>query len=114
MILVIGGEGSGKRAYAESLGYEKKDMADAVMDERPVLFHLERMVFAQPERADELFAQLLRKEVVICNEVGSGIIPVMREERLGREETGRLCARLAEKAEKVVRLVCGIPVVIKP
>lgn len=114
MILVIGGAGSGKHAFVKSLGYEEKDMADGIMDERPVLLHLERMVFAQPEQASErLLAPLLRKKAVVCDEVGRGIIPVDRQERLGREETGRLCIKLAQEAEAVVRLVCGIPVYIK-
>ena len=30
-----------------------------------------------------------------------------------REQTGRLCCRLAQRAERVVRLVAGIPVTIK-
>ena len=113
MILIIGGESSGKRSFAKTLGYTEKDIADAVIDARPVVYHLERLVFAQPEQADALLDSLLEKEVVICCEVGSGIIPVDRNERLGREATGRLCVRLAQQAQAVVRMVCGIPTVIK-
>ncbi len=113
MILIIGGESAGKRNFAETLGYTEKEIADAVIDERPVVYHLERLVFAQPEQADSLLDRLLEKELVICCEVGSGIIPVDRNERLGREATGRLCVRLAQQAQAVVRLVCGIPTVIK-
>lgn len=113
MILIIGGESSGKREFARTLGYTNADMADAVLDARPVLYHLERMVFAQPEAAGELLEQLRGKEVVICDEVGSGIIPVDRMERLGREAASRLCVLLAKEASAVVRLVCGIPTVIK-
>lgn len=113
MLLIVGGEASGKRSFAESLGYTGADMADGVMDERPVLFHLERMVFENPEGADGLLPLLEGKEVVICCEVGSGVIPIERAERLGREATGRLCVLLAKKADCVVRMVSGIPMVIK-
>ena len=113
MILVIGGEGSGKRSFVRGLGYADKDMADAVMDERPVIFHLEQLVARAPEGADELAERLLEKDIVICDEVGSGVIPVERAEMVARESTGRLCILLAKHAEAVVRMVCGIPAVIK-
>lgn len=113
MLLIVGGEGSGKRTFAKTLGYTDKDMADAVLDDRPVLFHLEQMVFADPACTDELLPALEGKEVVICNEVGSGVIPVERAERAGREATGRLCVLLAQRADCVVRMVSGIPTVIK-
>lgn len=113
MILIVGGEGSGKRTFARSLGYREEDMADACLDGRAVVFHTERLVFARPEAAGELLDALLEKDVVICNEVGSGVIPVDRAERLGREATGRLCVQLAQRADAVVRVVCGIPSVIK-
>lgn len=113
MILVVGGEGSGKRSFAGSLGYSEQDMADAVLDSRPVMVHLERLVFQNPDRVDALFTALEGKEVVLCNEVGSGVMPVQDGECLGREATGRLCIRLAQRASCVVRMVCGLPMVIK-
>lgn len=113
MLLIVGGEGSGKKTFALSLGYTDNEIADAVLDERPVLYHLEQMVFADPECADAILPALAEKEVVICNEVGSGVIPVDRAERIGREATGRLCVLLAQKASCVVRMVSGIPAVIK-
>lgn len=111
MILIIGGEGSGKRTFAESLGYTQ--IADGLLDDSPALCHVEKLVEADLAGADALLAALCQKEVVICNEVGSGVIPVDRERRLAREATGRLCVLLAKQASCVVRLVCGIPSVIK-
>ncbi len=113
MILVIGARASGKRAYVESLGYGPGDIADGVMDEKPVLYNLQDLTLPDPEGAGALYDRLLEKEIVVCDEVGSGVIPLEKERRLGREATGRLCCRLAKEAEKVVRLVAGIPTVIK-
>ena len=113
MLLIVGGEASGKRTFAKTLGYDDRDIADAVLDERPVICHLEQIVFADPERSDELLPILAEKDVVICCEVGSGVIPVDHAERIGREAAGRLCVLLAQRADRVVRMVSGIPVVIK-
>ncbi len=113
MILVIGARASGKRSYVESLGYGPQDIADGVLDEKPVLYNLQDLTLPDPEGAGALYDLLLEKKIVVCDEVGSGVIPVDKGQRLGREATGRLCCRLAAQAEQVVRLVCGVPQVIK-
>lgn len=113
MILVIGARASGKRAYVEALGYAPAQIADGVLDEKPVLYDLQSLTMADPEGAAALFDELVKKEVVVCDEVGSGVIPLEKSRRLGREATGRLCCRLAAEATRVVRLVAGIPTVIK-
>ena len=117
MLLIVGAEGSGKQELARLRGYSDEEIADGVWDERPVLRHLESMIFAAvyDETYDrEAWLERLRsKEVVICNEVGSGVIPIARKERMAREETGRMCTLLAKEADTVVRMVCGIPTVLK-
>ena len=113
MMLIIGGAASGKYTYLTSLGYGTEDIADGVLDGRKVLYGLEKLVAADPEHADDLLPALLQKKVVACSEVGSGIIPMHYEQRRARETTGRLCVQLAAKADKVVRMVAGIPIVIK-
>lgn len=113
MILIIGGAGSGKLDYVKSLGYCAADIADGVLDDRKVVYNLQNIVFRDPKHAPELEEALAKKDVVVCDEVGSGVIPAERTLREAREATGRLCIRLAARASRVVRLVCGIPVVIK-
>jgi len=121
MILVIGGAAAGKRAYIHSLGYSDEQVADAALepgldaasDTRPVLANLQELVFANVEGAPALLPALLDKAVVSCDEVGSGVIPGVRGDRLAREATGRLCNQLAQQAEQVIRLVAGIPQMIK-
>lgn len=113
MILVIGARASGKLEYVKSLGYSDSDIANGVLDGRKVVYNLQNVVFRDPENAPNLLDELLQKEVVVCDEVGSGVIPLERSERLAREATGRLCIQLAKRASCVVRLVCGLATVIK-
>lgn len=114
MILIIGGLASGKRDYVKNTyGYQDKDMADAALDGRPVIFNLQDLVAEQLETYNALLPELLKKKIIICNEIGSGVVPVDKKERGVREATGRLCTELAARAEKVVRVFCGIPQVIK-
>ena len=113
MLLILGGAASGKRSYLASLGYGPEDIADGALDDKKVLYGLEKLVAAAPEGADGLLPALLQKEVVVCSEVGSGVIPIRYEQRQAREATGRLCIQLAARAEKVIRMVAGIPTIIK-
>ena len=56
---------------------------------------------------------LSQKAVVIATEVGGGIVPMDAGERHNREQAGRLACLLAERADTVVRVCCGIPQVLK-
>lgn len=102
MILVVGGMASGKRTFAQGLGAAP-----------------ERMAFDVHERVrdgadvDMLVEELSAMEVVTCAEVGSGVVPVDAAERAWRDQVGRLSAELARRADTVVRMVCGIPVILK-
>lgn len=60
-----------------------------------------------------LAEELGRYEVVIATEVGGGVVPVSPGERAAREAAGRLNCLLAQRAETVVRVFCGIPMVLK-
>ena len=51
--------------------------------------------------------------IVIANEVGAGVVPIVKEERLFREAVGRALCIVAQEAESVTRCVCGIGVRIK-
>ncbi len=51
--------------------------------------------------------------MLICDEVGGGVTPLDREDRDWRELVGRTCCALAETAEAVYRVHCGLGVRIK-
>ena len=69
---------------------------------------------------DQILEQLLdelpagpQHRVLVPDEIGCGIVPAEACERLYREETGRLCCRIAGEAEEVWRVCCGIGMRIK-
>lgn len=51
--------------------------------------------------------------IIICDEIGSGIIPADKFEREWREETGRVLVFLANKADRVERIMCGLGMRLK-
>ena len=51
--------------------------------------------------------------VILMNEVGAGIVPLERTERIWREECGICAQMLARHAETVIRVVCGLPQLLK-
>jgi adenosyl cobinamide kinase/adenosyl cobinamide phosphate guanylyltransferase len=111
MILIVGGIASGKRTFAAELGYPARDMADAVIDDRPALRNAQELV--RHAEVEDVFPLLMEKDLVIAEEVGSGVVPATHEDRAWRDRAGHLSMRLAEHADAVVRMVCGIPVVLK-
>lgn len=114
MILVIGGACQGKSQYVRQLlGYGPEDFTRQPASSQPVVCQLQDWVAQNPGQWPQALPLLLQKEVVLCNEVGCGVVPVAPELRVAREETGRLCIALAQAATQVVRLVCGIPTIIK-
>lgn len=111
MVLILGARGAGKADYVRSLGYS--GLGTALSDNSPVLYGLEALVRENPERADALLDALCKKELVVCQEVGGGVIPLQKEDRAYRDAVGRLCVRLAKEATAVVRVVAGIPIAVK-
>lgn len=113
MVLIVGGLGAGKRAYAQTLGYTPRQMSPRLEAPCPVLYDLQALVPVEVDGWHALLPALLQKEVLICNEVGCGVVPIDAKERLWREEVGRLCIALARRATHVVRIQCGLPIALK-
>jgi adenosyl cobinamide kinase/adenosyl cobinamide phosphate guanylyltransferase len=55
----------------------------------------------------------LNDKVIISDDISSGVVPVDREMRQWREALGRSLAMLAEQADEVIRVFCGIASRIK-
>ena len=75
-----------------------------------------RDVQALAANADDLTAladKLSAFRVVIATEVGGGVVPTDGRQRRSREAAGRLSCLLAQRADTVVRVCCGLPQVLK-
>lgn len=103
-ILIIGGAYQNKRAVARRY-YPQLPCAD----------RLHETVRAQLARGEDPMALLeqLRGHVVVCDEIGCGVVPIDRADEAWREAVGRLCCALAEQADAVIRVVAGVPCPIK-
>ncbi len=113
MILVVGGLASGKRSYVKSeYGFSDEQISSSISENFPVLFDLQEIINTD-EDSERIFPALLNKRVVICTDIGCGIVPLDPAEREKREAVGRLCIRLAREAERVVRIHCGLPQILK-
>lgn len=131
MIFVTGGRAQGKTAFACRLLRESGRSREAVRaaDGRDcpfsdigacdILTHLECLVRrALQERmdTDALLEVLLSEDgpdIICADEIGLGIVPADREERLWRDEAGRAAQKTAAAASEVYRIICGIPQCLK-
>jgi len=119
MRIITGGAFQGKRAFAEKLypGVEWTDGGRCALDEirtcRAVYgFHEFVKRWIKQGKSWEELASLMLEEnrdlILICDEIGCGLVPVDAFEREYRESTGRVMNALAVQAERVDRVVCGI------
>ena len=97
MLFITGPLYSGKRTFAKPFGgwqiYEVQTLA-ANAESLPTL-------------ADAQY------DVVTATEVGGGVVPIDPAQRAAREAAGRLACLLAERADCVVQMFCGLPTVLK-
>ena len=116
MVLIIGGAGQGKLDLALSLANcGREEIALSPQAAGPVLYHLEAWLKTEPAPLPAL-EELLRRNpnvVIVCDEVGCGVVPMDRSQRDWRERVGRTCCVLAERADRVIRVFCGIPTTLK-
>lgn len=126
MILIIGGANQGKLDYAVNkydLSVEKivngEELYGCSNPNIKCINNYHLAVKNLLENGADPIAytkSLIRKypqAVIIMNEIGSGIIPIEKKDRIWREQTGRVGCLLAENADIVTRIVCGIAINIK-
>lgn len=126
MIMITGGAFSGKKDYAKKrFGFSDEEILNGENCSLEAVFSAKCIADFQlivkrllEENADvQTFTERLCKEnpnaVVIINEIGAGIIPLEKSDRIWREETGRSGCLIARNSSEVIRLACGIPTTIK-
>ena len=112
MILIIGGAAQGKLDYVlRKTGYTAQQVAHTPEEAKrlPIFDGVEQW----PNLDEEKLLSANPSIILICAEVGCGVVPVDPAQRAWREAVGRLCCRLAARAERVERMFCGLPMTLK-
>lgn len=122
MIFIMGAEASGKFDFAlKTFDLKNKKCGDGKiisLEELSgcyMLYNLHEFVrrYFENDNFVEEFFERLNAEIIICSEVGCGIVPILKRERDYRDYVGRIGCRIAKNADLVVRMTAGIPQVIK-
>ena len=100
MELYIGGTAQGKKAYVTLNIFAWDEKYEEIIESAPKSL--------SPEAESMAYLEKHPDTVIICDEVGNGIVPLDSFEREYRERLGRLLCEIAAKAERVERIVCGI------
>ncbi|MCM1007628.1 MAG: bifunctional adenosylcobinamide kinase/adenosylcobinamide-phosphate guanylyltransferase [Ruminococcus flavefaciens] len=126
MIFITGGAYQGKARYAaEKYDLDIRDIADGetigignVSGCKCVKnFHiLIKRLLDSGENPLESTQKLVIENpdiIIIMNDIGGGIIPLEKSERIWREQVGMIGCFFAGQAECVERIICGIGMRIK-
>ena len=124
MIFLFGGAYQGMEEYARAeLGVEEferlTEQSREIRFDRGAVVGLEAFALGCVIRGEsaidyfERHASQWRNAVLIGTDFSCGLVPMDAQQRLWREENGRLNNFLAERAQRVVRLFCGLPQVLK-
>ena len=73
-----------------------RDLLDEGMEEEKIQMTILSWIKSNPDA------------IIMCDELGNGIVPIKKQERVWREQTGRLMIELAKQAERVERILCGL------
>ena len=122
MMLMVGGMSQGKLPYAlEKTGFSPSDVAEdfAAAKEKPIFYGLHtavRFALQQGQNPAKLMQEVMEANpsvLVISDEVGCGVVPIDPFEREWRDHVGRICCEIAKNSERVERIICGLPQLLK-
>lgn len=126
MKLILGGYANGRTAYAmQNYQLTESDCFDAAAEPLArwngqwLILHAEQLVNPWLEQGKEPCTEILpwlerwQNAVLITQEVGCGLVPVTPQQRQLREAVGHFNRLLAECAETVERVCCGLGMQLK-
>ena len=126
MKLILGGYANGRTAYAmQNYQLTESDCFDAAAEPlarwngQRLILHAVQLVNPWLEQGKEPCTEILpwlerwQNAVLITQEVGCGLVPVTPQQRQLREAVGHFNRLLAECAETVERVCCGLGMQLK-
>lgn len=126
MMLIIGGRYQGKTTYAKTAYNLKKSdiVSGEKLDVRKIknvkcIDDLEEYIKKLIQENKDVMNEIEKiksknKDLIfICDEVGCGIVPMKKTDRLYRDMVGKVCCNIANDSEKVIRMFASIPIIIK-
>ena len=124
MILVFGGAYNGKKDFIkEKFNINEEDIfycSDGEIDfSKKVICGLHKFTYSNVLNEINSLQyikenmNLFQDKIIVCDEISSGIVPLKKEDRKWREETGRCLQYLSKESSCVYRVFCGISTIIK-
>lgn len=124
MILIFGGAYNGKLQFVkdkydiknediffcrnEHLKFDKKVLCGVHVFTRACVLHkLNSLEILENN------LEYLKDKIIICDEINSGIVPMEKQDRAWREETGRVLQLLVKHSSSIYRIFFGIEEQIK-
>ena len=113
MVFVTGPLYAGKQTFAMAQwGLAAQDFSADPAAPCPAVRDVQELAACAPD-LEALADRLSRKALVLATELGGGVVPMDPAQRAAREAAGRLACLLAARAETVVQVWCGLPLVLK-
>lgn len=124
MKLLFGGAYNGKLNYLrENLGIKEEEIfycsKNNIDFSKKVISGIDKFIYFNALEGKESLSffkenkERFKGKILICDEISSGIVPLKKEERLWREETGKVLQFLSKESEEVYRIFFGIPTRLK-
>lgn len=127
MILVFGGAYNGKLSFVKekfNISDEEvltlNNIDDLEIDfSKKVINKFQNLIYKMSlENQDPLKyilenESLFKDKIIISDDICEGIVPLKKEDRIWRENTGKCLQYLSKNSKEVYRVFCGIPMVIK-
>ncbi|MBE6054817.1 MAG: cobalamin biosynthesis protein CobU [Clostridium sartagoforme] len=128
MILVFGGAYNGKLDFVKDKFNVKEDEIFTVNDDlnsvdidysKKVINEFHKFTYKlslkNMDATEFVISNIksFRDKIIICDDISQGIVPMKKEDRIWRENTGRCLQYISNNSKAVYRVFCGIPMVIK-
>lgn len=126
MKMIVGGAFQGKIRFACNwLNMDRTDMTNGLNCDfeeafsARVIKNFHRLILrliaegVDPVAFTEKLCEQNKDVVIIMDEIGCGIVPAEKADRIRREAVGRCGCIIAGKCDTVIHMVCGIPSYLK-